>query len=180
MEPVGMKLHPSSMGVANLQTIETEAASLFPLGKVYASPTELREAVRSFAYKKGFEITTDGRKILCSRCAEPTSHKNKRERKIASSVLPVEKPRNRSCSTRCGCPFKISYSRSHPTDPTNMFIRISGSCTYKHDQGCCPSRSQLVVEKRKGGSYTRSVKSRQIMTILTLLKTGEKVPATTM
>lgn len=36
MEPVGMKLHPSSMGVANLQTIETEAASLFPLGKVYA------------------------------------------------------------------------------------------------------------------------------------------------
>jgi hypothetical protein len=54
------------MDVAILQSVETEAASLFPVGKVYASPEELREAVRSIAYKKGFEINTGGPNILCS------------------------------------------------------------------------------------------------------------------
>jgi hypothetical protein len=51
--------------------------------------------------------------------------------------------------------------------------------TYKHDQGCRPSRSQLVVEKGKEVRTPDSVKARQIMTIFTLLKTGEKVRART-
>jgi hypothetical protein len=179
----------SSEDVAYLQSIEREAALLFPYGKVYNSPSELREAVRSFAYQKGFEITTSGNKILCSRCDEPTSHKNKREKKIASGVVPVEKRRTYKSSTRCGCPFKISYSRMLSSsslssssvavssrESSKVLVRITGSCIYKHDQGCRPSSSQLVVETRKGGSHTRSVKASQMKTILTLLKTGEKVP----
>ena len=57
--------------------------------------------------------------------------------------------------------------------------RIDGSCLYRPDNGCCPSRSQLVVQKRKSGAYTRSINKSQIKTILTL-QTGEKVPPRTL
>jgi hypothetical protein len=46
-----------------------------------------------------------------------------------------------------------------------------------HGKDCRPSRSQLVVEKRKVSSYTRSVNESQIKTNLTLLMPGERVPA---
>ena len=59
--------------LAILQSIETEAASLFPFGKQYESPDDLRKDVRNFAYQKGFEITSDGWTFRCSRCAEPQS-----------------------------------------------------------------------------------------------------------
>jgi hypothetical protein len=51
---------------------------------------------------------------------------------------------------------------------------------YMYGKGCRPSRSQLVVEKRKASSYTGSVYESQIKTILTLLKPGDKVPTRTM
>jgi hypothetical protein len=170
----GFCYSPEDMAI--LQSIETEAAALFPVGKVYASPVELREAVRSFAYKKGFEITTGSWKVMCSRCDEPKSYKNKREKRIASGVVPVEKQRTRRSSTRCGCPFTISYSQLQSNDKTHMVTKITRNCVYKHDKGCRPSRSQLAVEKRKAGSYTRSVNESKMNTIIALLETEEKVP----
>jgi hypothetical protein len=162
--------------IAVLDSIEQEAACLFPAGKVFGSPDELRQLVRSFSYKKGFEVTTDGCALLCRRCHEPTSQTRKREKRLASDDIPAEKRRTNKSSTRCGCPFKICYSPVLPKDPTTKFIRITRSCIYRNDNGCRPSRSQLLVEKRKSGAYIRSINESQIKTILALLQTGEKIP----
>jgi hypothetical protein len=78
----------TSADLASLVAIENEAASLFPLGKTYECPSKLREEIRSFAYQKGFEITTAGWSICCSRCSVPKSDQLKRDKKIASGVAP--------------------------------------------------------------------------------------------
>jgi hypothetical protein len=143
--------------LAFLGSIADEAASLFPEGKVYATPAALREDVRAFAYIKGFEVSSEGCKISCSRCAEPTSHKNKRDKRNASGVVPIDKRRIHRKSTRCGCPWKICFSMLNQKDKSNTSVKITGSSMYRHGKGCRPSRSQLVVEKRKAGSYTKSI-----------------------
>jgi hypothetical protein len=97
----------NSADLASLKAIENEAASSFPLGKTYECPSKMREEIRSFAYQKGFEITTAGWSICCSRCSVPKSDQLKRDKKIASGVAPQ---RIHRFSTRCGCPFRITYS----------------------------------------------------------------------
>lgn len=159
-----------------LRSLEDEALSLFPPGKVYPSPSALRDELRSFAYKKGFEVTSDGWKLLCSRCEEPTTVKTKRKQRDASSLVPLEKRRNPKTSTRCGCPFRICFTLSSKSNQENKSLKINQSSIYRHDNGCLPSRSQYVTEKRKAGVYTKSIQESQIKSILTLLKTGERVP----
>ena len=97
-----------------IQLIEKEARELFPIGKVYDNHEELRKHVRQFAYQKGFEISTAGWTFCCSRMDEPKSHINKREKKNASGLVPIKKRRTYTNSLRCGCPFKICYSRLKP------------------------------------------------------------------
>jgi hypothetical protein len=159
-----------------LQSVEDEAYSLFPPGKIYPCPAALRDDIRSFAYKKGFEVTSDGWKILCSRCAEPLTVKSKREQRLSSGVVPPEKRRNPKKTTRCGCPFRISYSLLQKNNREDKSLKINESSNYRHDRGCLPSRSQLFREKRKAGAYTKSIQESKIKSILTLLKTGERVP----
>jgi hypothetical protein len=170
----------SHVDVALLQAIQSEAVCLFPHGKEYLSPAELRKEVRSCSYKRGFEVTSEGNAVLCRQCFEPRSRKNKRDRKIAFDVVPLEKRRTHKKARRLGCPFRISYSRLKPKHKSDMSIRITRSSIYKHDNGCLPSRSQLQLQMRKSGSYTRSINKTHIKSILTLLKTGGKIPSKTL
>lgn len=172
--------HYAPADVALLQSIEAEAAFLFPPGKIYDSPIELRQDVRSFAYQKGFEVTSHGSRISCTRCTEPKSYMKKREEKVLSGLVPIENQRKHRKSTRCGCPFKICHSRLNQKDKSSISVKITKTSIYRHDKGCLPSRSQLFVEKRKSGAYTKSINESQIKTILSLLKTGEKVPPRTL
>jgi hypothetical protein len=58
--PTADDFHYAPADVALLQSIEAEAAFSFPPGKIYENPIELRQDVRSFAYQKGFEVTSHG------------------------------------------------------------------------------------------------------------------------
>jgi hypothetical protein len=93
-----------------LLSISQEASDLFPHGKVYPSIKQLREEVGKFGIRKGFVVTTVGSKLRCSRANESTSHKNRRDKINASGLIPTEKQRNWKLSTRCGCPFAISFA----------------------------------------------------------------------
>lgn len=93
----------------DLQTIKSvadEAKALFPVGKQFSSPQDLREGLRKFGHKKGFEITSTGNKYTCTRCDEPNFRKKEREKR---SAVPAHKQRKR-ISTRVGCQFRITYS----------------------------------------------------------------------
>jgi hypothetical protein len=156
-----------------INSIADEAATLFPIGKVFDSPNNLRDELRSFAHKKGFAVTSDGSKLCCSRCEEPTSHKNKRTKR---APVPADKRRNRS-TTRVGCSFQITYAF---VDWKNKLhdkrLRITKSSNYVHSNGCLPSRSQLAVEKRKAGAVTVAIHEAQIKAILAVMATGTRVP----
>jgi hypothetical protein len=137
----------------------------------------LKEKVIQLGHRKGFHVTSHGSKLCCTRCAEPPSAKNERQKKIASGVVPTENQRTYRSSTRCDCPFQICFSPTQWKDKTqNKVIKITSSSVYKHDNGCLPSRAQLVVEKRKSGSYTKSVNEVKIKTILVVLGTNMTVP----
>ena len=158
--------------LAYLNSVNDEAAAIFPPGKVFASKDALRLVAKEFAHKKGFALTSNGCNLLCSRCEEPQSHKNKRARK---TPVPIEKRRKR-ISTRCGCSFALRFSLVDRKDRSNRSIKISPSCCYMHSNGCCPSRAQLAVEKRKAGTHTASVNELHIKSILSIMATGERIP----
>jgi hypothetical protein len=82
--------------------------------------------------------------------------------------------------TRCGCPFKISFSFLDLKAKDDMSVRLNGSSNFKHGNRCCPSRAQLVVQKRKAGAYTKAINEKQIKCILLLLSTNNKVASKTM
>jgi hypothetical protein len=46
--------------------------------------------------------------------------------------VPVEKRRIYKSSTRCGCPFKISFSFLDLKDRDNISVRLNGSSNFKH------------------------------------------------
>jgi hypothetical protein len=158
-------------------SIEQEAANLFPPEKIYASLNDLRTKLTQFGERMGFGVTTVGFSLRCKKCDEPTFMINRRDRMNASGLVPIDKRRNYRSSTRCGCPFKITYSRLPGRNQNNGSIKITYSCIYKHGNGCVPSRSQLQDGLRKCGAYTRSIKESQIKTVLSVINTAEKVPA---
>jgi hypothetical protein len=165
---------------AHINAIEQEASSLFPQGKVYASRAHLREEVRDFAARKGFAVATDGNKICCTRSLEPISQAKARAKKNASGVVPMEKRRTYKSSTRCGCPFRITFSWVDSRNKDNTAVRVNGSCHFKHDNICLPYRGQLTVEKRKAGTHTKAINENQIKCILLLLNTNNKIHVKTM
>jgi hypothetical protein len=161
-----------------LQSIEQEAADLFPKGKMYSSVVDMREQLRQFGCRKGFGVTTVCNKLCCTRCAEPQSDINKREKKIADGLVAEGSRRIFKSSTRCGCPFQICFRRQTPKDSCNKSIVITGSSYYKHDNGCVPSRDQLQVELQKAGVLTRAVvKEKNFKPILAVLNTNQHVAA---
>jgi hypothetical protein len=103
-----------------------------------------------------------------------------RVKKNASGVVPMEKRRTYKSSTRCGCPFRITFSWVDSRNKDNTAVRVNGSCHFKHDNLCLPSRGQLTVEKRKAGTYTKAINENQIKYILLLLNTNNKIHLKTM
>jgi hypothetical protein len=89
----------------------------------------------------------------------------------------VERRRTFKSSTRCDCPFKITYRMVQKSDKSNKSVVLTGSCIYRHANGCFPSTGQLNVERRKSGMYSRAVHQSQITTILTVLNTKQKISA---
>jgi hypothetical protein len=71
--PMADDFHYASADEALLQSIETEAAFSFPPGRIYENliDCELRQDVRSFAYQKGFEVTSHASSLSCTRCSQP-------------------------------------------------------------------------------------------------------------
>ncbi|KAG7361461.1 hypothetical protein IV203_036562 [Nitzschia inconspicua] len=64
--------------LAVIEEIAEEASSMFSVGVTFQSFGELRDAVRKFAHKKGFSITSFGNRFSCSRCAEAACYRAKR------------------------------------------------------------------------------------------------------
>jgi hypothetical protein len=163
---------------AMISSIAEEAAMLFPVGGEFPSVSILRDKVRAFAHKKGFSITTEGHKFCCSRCEEPNGKKNKRAK--MAPLVPMEKKRKHT-TTRVGCSFVIAFS---PVDwknfKTHRAIKITKSTNCSHSNGCLPSRAQLVVEKRKAGTFTTAIHESQIKSILSVMSTGVRVPVSMM
>jgi hypothetical protein len=104
---------------------------LFPPGKVYSSVKELRDELGLFGQRKGFIVTTVGCSLLCNRCDEPTSQKNRRCKLYAPGHVPMDKRRNNRSSTRCGFPFRISFSLLQKQNKTNHSIKLTHSCNYQ-------------------------------------------------
>ena len=156
---------------AKINSLGEECAALFPSGKVYSSPAELREELKAFANTKGFAVASEGSRIRCTRAEESLAIQNKR---IRRGTVPEEKQRNRT-STRCGCPFRVCFTKVDRSDKNSKAIKITPGSVYTHGNGCLPSRGQLVVEKRKAGAYSVAVNETQIKSILILMKTGKRV-----
>jgi len=135
----------SNAALQTIQSVADEAKELFTPGKSFESPQDLRQQLRTFAHKKGFEITSQGNKYTCTRCEEPVFRKNARSKR---TTVPLEKQRKR-ISTRVGCLFQVCYAFSDWRNKNdNKSIKITSSSMYCHSNGCLPSRSQLAVEKR--------------------------------
>ena len=164
---------PEDLAFINL--IEEETKALFNPGDEYESPSILREKAKAFGNRKGFAVATEGFKLVCTRSAEPTYAKNKKSRR---KLAPIDKQRKRA-TTRCGCSFEIRYSPKNQRDKADKSIKIT-FVNGKHDNGCKPSSSQLSEEKRKSGTVTASIHEQQIKSILTVMKTGTKVPTSTL
>jgi hypothetical protein len=78
---------------AHIHAIAQDASHLFPIDKVFASIKDLRDEVSLFGHRKGFLVTTQSSKFCCTRSRESTSHKNYREKKIDSGVIPLHERR---------------------------------------------------------------------------------------
>ncbi|KAG7371184.1 hypothetical protein IV203_019754 [Nitzschia inconspicua] len=139
---------------------------MFCVGATFDSREELREALRKFADKKGFCITSMGKKFCCSQCAEPACYMRKRLKKTEQTA--PEKRRKRSSSTRVGCSFQVSYSFVNYKDKEDKSVKVRGSTCYHHSNGCFPSSIQLAIEKRKAGALVAAVNETRIQSILTL------------
>jgi hypothetical protein len=165
--------------LAYILSIEKEASTLFHVGKVYQTREQLRDEVKAFADTKGFAVTTDGNKILCTRCSESPGQKRRREKKIAAAIVPANKRRIYRSSTRCGCPFQIAFSwiHSNTDEKPSRVLKINKSSNYIHDNSCLPCRAQLVAEKRKSGAYSKAIHESELKCILLLLSTNNKISA---
>ena len=111
-----------------IASIAEEARALFLAGKQFPDTATLREEVRAFGHKKGFVISHDGCKLICSRATEPQHCTDRREQRAPVSI---EKQRNQK-STRCGCLFKINFSRLKKTSKDNLIVKITESSNYEH------------------------------------------------
>lgn len=163
----------TSEQVAVIESIAAEASSLFCVGANFNTPDELRESLRKFAHKKGFSITSIGKKFHCSRCAEPACYIRKRLKRMQQTA---PEKRRKTQSTRVGCTFQVSYSDVNYKDKEDKSIKINGSTCYQHSNGCFPCNTQLTIEKRKAGIVTVAVNESRIKSILTVMATGQRIP----
>ncbi|KAG7341180.1 hypothetical protein IV203_029274 [Nitzschia inconspicua] len=163
----------TSEQVAVIESIAVEASSLFCVGANFNTPDELRESLRKFAHKKGFSITSIGKKFHCSRCAEPACYIRKRLKRMQQNA---PEKRRKTQSTRVGCTFQVSYSDVNYKDKEDKSIKINGSTCYQHSNGCFPCNTQLTIEKRKAGIVTVAVNESRIKSILTVMATGQRIP----
>jgi hypothetical protein len=83
-------------------------------------------------------------------------------------------------SSRCGCQFKLSFCWVGSKDKNNVSIKLNGSFNFMHDNGCLPSREQLILSSRKAGSYSRAINEAHLKCILLLLSTNNKVSSSIM
>ncbi|KAG7336553.1 hypothetical protein IV203_028352 [Nitzschia inconspicua] len=163
----------TSEQVAVIESIAAEASSLFCVGANFNTPDELRESLRKFAHKKGFSITSIGKKFHSSRCAEPACYIRKRLKRMQQTA---PEKRRKTQSTRVGCTFQVSYSDVNQKDKEDKSIKINGSTCYQHSNGCFPCNTQLTVEKRKAGIVTLAVNESRIKSIITVMATGQRIP----
>jgi hypothetical protein len=68
--------------VVYLLSIEQEASTLFPPGKLFTSVKRLRQEVVQLGSKYGFVVAADGFKLCCNRCSEPASGRIKGRRQM--------------------------------------------------------------------------------------------------
>jgi hypothetical protein len=58
---------------------------------------------------------------------------------------------------------------------TKGSVRISEGSSYRHTNGCFPSQSQLIVDKKSSGNYQDKVKHDALKDIIAVLKPGRHV-----
>lgn len=148
--------HYTEDEVTKLDELEEEARCRFPpsTNKYYQNVAELRTAIRNWSESRGASVTTQGSAIPCARVAAPASFQNTTEKFRMKNNIPVKKQRT-SNQIRCGCKFRISFTLANRTiqDAPIKAVRIT-SGSYRHTDGCFPSQSQLIVDKKRGGTYT--------------------------
>jgi hypothetical protein len=78
-----LALHISTGEAPPLEALAAETLAELPPSQSFNYPTkeDLRNNVRAFAYKKGFQVTTQVTALFCLKAAEPKSYTNQRDKR---------------------------------------------------------------------------------------------------
>lgn len=137
--------------------VAQETREVFPPGRTFSSPVEIRNELRIFGNDKGFCVTSLGSSLYCTRAAQSKSYIKRMAKK---SPVPLAHQRKRT-STRCGCTFRISFTWVDSKNKQhNKAIKVTGSSQYSHDNGCVPSKETVTGELKKSGGLASEVKKR--------------------
>jgi hypothetical protein len=108
-------------------------------------------------------------------CLEPPNVKKEGQR-VCTWCCAGGKRRTFSSSTRCGCPFQLTFRLLQKKDKTNKSIVLTGSCIYDHGNGCFASCDHLEIARKKSGVHTRAVKEQNFQAIQAIISANQKVP----
>ena len=81
-------------------------------------------------------------------------------------------------SHRCGCKFKVNFSRYNNKNSTDKRVVLT-KANYRHCHGCRPSSNQLLVHHVKSGTHTRTnaIASDRIQALINMHRFGDYVDA---
>ncbi len=161
-----------------VKKIAEEAAKCFPISTTnyWSNKLELKSELQKFAGKWGFVVATQSSSFCCSRATDPTLNQPSKKRKIFSEDS-VKK--RQSKQWRCGCPFIIKFTTAcgKIKNAPEKAVGISDA-NYMHSNGCKPSQSQLVISRKRSGTYTSAITENMMMQIIQLLQGTNHVPST--
>ena len=169
-----------------LDILEAEARDKFSPSttKYYESINVLRCELREWSASRGAHLSSQGSRIECKRATAPRAYaKQKVSNRSNRSNRSIAVQQQRSTSTtRCGCEFVIKFSRASLVlcnAPVGS-VRITEGSFYRHTNGCFPSQSQLIADKRRSGAYENEIQKEKMESIISILQHGRNVPCSIM
>jgi hypothetical protein len=165
-----------------LDGLEEEARRLFAPSVAqycYQDVKSLKSAVESWSHSKGAHTSPLGQAFFCKRGDTPAAFKKATEKTRIKKSIPAEKHRARK-TMRCGCEFVIRFAFASKAAiklgvPAGA-VRITPGSSYRHTNGCFPSQSQLIVDKKRAGAYQAQLNDGSLLSLMEVLRSGRPVP----
>ena len=173
---------PAELMAERLQHIQSVFLKYFPPcpektkeGFKWKSKRELGEHLSQVAQQLGLAISSSsGKTHNCSRAAAVPAQAEKHKRKKKSGSL----SRNFK-TTKCQRGFHLVVTVASQTLSNQLDIPCGSVCITRasclHTNGCMPSSSQLVAEKRHTGAYQKAFDSQQWGFVVKLVATRPHV-----